>query len=97
MAVFCLATDLDDLRRRLGNIIVAQTRDRKSVRAAEAVMANPEKSDRAIAADIGVSPMTVNRARSTVPDVTVERTGLDGKTRKMRKAPEKKPEPDPTR
>ncbi len=25
MAVFCLATNLDDLRRRLGNIIVAQT------------------------------------------------------------------------
>jgi hypothetical protein len=54
----------------------------KAVRAAEAVEANPEKSDRAIAADIGVSPMTVNRARATVPDVTVERTGLDGKTRK---------------
>src|SRR5437588_12782316 len=35
MAVFCLATDLDDLRRRLGNIIVAQTRDRKAVRAAD--------------------------------------------------------------
>jgi len=35
MAVFCLATDLDDLRRRLGNIIVAQTRDRKPVRAAD--------------------------------------------------------------
>ena len=35
MAVFCLATDLEDLRRRLGNIIVAQTRDRKPVRAAD--------------------------------------------------------------
>src|SRR6202047_141170 len=35
MAVFCLATDLDDLRHRLGNIIVAQTRDRKPVRAAD--------------------------------------------------------------
>ena len=35
MAVFCLATDLDDLRHRLGNIIVAQTRDRKAVRAAD--------------------------------------------------------------
>ena len=32
MAIFCLATDLDDLRHRLGNIIVAQTRDRKPVR-----------------------------------------------------------------
>jgi formate--tetrahydrofolate ligase len=35
MAIFCLATDLPDLRRRLANIIVAQTRDRKPVRAAE--------------------------------------------------------------
>ena len=35
MAVFCLATDLDDLKRRLGNIIVAQTRDRKFVQASE--------------------------------------------------------------
>src|SRR5580700_3846424 len=35
MAVFCLATDLEDLRRRLGNIIVAQTRDRKPVRAVD--------------------------------------------------------------
>jgi hypothetical protein len=56
----------------------------KALRAAEAIAANPEKSDRAIAADIGVSPMTVNRARATVPDVTVEeRIGLDGKTRRM--------------
>jgi formate--tetrahydrofolate ligase len=29
MAIFCLASDLDDLRRRLGNIIVAYTRDKK--------------------------------------------------------------------
>jgi len=35
MAIFCLASDLEDLRRRLGNIIVAQTRARKPVRAAE--------------------------------------------------------------
>jgi formate--tetrahydrofolate ligase len=33
MAIFCLARDLDDLTQRLGNIIVAQTRDRKPVRA----------------------------------------------------------------
>lgn len=31
MAIFCLATDLEDLTRRLGNIIVAYTRDRKPV------------------------------------------------------------------
>ena len=33
MAIFCLATDLDDLTRRLGNIIVARTRDKKPIRA----------------------------------------------------------------
>jgi formate--tetrahydrofolate ligase len=33
MAIFCLATDLDDLQRRLGNIIVGYTRDRKPVTA----------------------------------------------------------------
>ncbi len=33
MAIFCLAKDLDDLKARLGNIIVAYTRDRKPVRA----------------------------------------------------------------
>src|SRR5687767_10278517 len=33
MAIFCLASDLDDLKTRLGNIIVAYTRERKPVRA----------------------------------------------------------------
>ncbi|HVW91843.1 MAG TPA: formate--tetrahydrofolate ligase [Devosia sp.] len=35
MAIFCLARDLDDLKRRLGNIIVGETqgRDRRPVRA----------------------------------------------------------------
>jgi len=33
MAIFCLAKDLDDLKDRLGNIIVAYTRDRKPIRA----------------------------------------------------------------
>src|SRR6187455_886618 len=33
MAIFCLAKDVDDLKERLGNIIVAYTRDRKPVRA----------------------------------------------------------------
>ena len=33
MAIFCLASDLDDLKKRLGDIIVAYTRDRKPVRA----------------------------------------------------------------
>lgn len=35
MAVFCLATDLADLRERLGRIIVGYTRDRQPVRASE--------------------------------------------------------------
>ena len=35
MAIFCLANDLDDLKERLGNIIVAYTRDRKPVRASD--------------------------------------------------------------
>jgi formate--tetrahydrofolate ligase len=35
MATFCLATSLQDLQRRLGNIIVGQTRERKSVTAAD--------------------------------------------------------------
>ncbi|MBV8538081.1 MAG: formate--tetrahydrofolate ligase, partial [Alphaproteobacteria bacterium] len=35
MAIFCLATDLDDLQKRLGNIIIGYTRDRKPVRAAQ--------------------------------------------------------------
>ncbi|WP_299814750.1 formate--tetrahydrofolate ligase [uncultured Roseibium sp.] len=33
MAILCLATDLDDLQRRLGNIIVAYRRDRSAVTA----------------------------------------------------------------
>src|ERR1700754_1208004 len=35
MAIFCLAKDLEDLKTRLGNIIVAYTRERKPVRASE--------------------------------------------------------------
>ena len=35
MAIFCLADDLEDLKKRLGNIIVGYTRDRKPVRAGE--------------------------------------------------------------
>jgi formate--tetrahydrofolate ligase len=35
MAIFCLAKDLDDLKERIGNIIVAYTRDRKPVRASD--------------------------------------------------------------
>jgi formate--tetrahydrofolate ligase len=35
MAIFCLASDLADLERRLGNIVVAQTRERAPVTAKE--------------------------------------------------------------
>src|ERR671937_2806104 len=35
MAIFCLASDLEDLKKRLGNIIVGYTRDRKPVRAGD--------------------------------------------------------------
>jgi formate--tetrahydrofolate ligase len=35
MAIFCLATDVHDLKRRLGNIIVAQNRAREAVRASD--------------------------------------------------------------
>jgi formate--tetrahydrofolate ligase len=33
MAILCLATDLKDLEKRLGNIIIAYTRDKKPIRA----------------------------------------------------------------
>tara|TARA_Y100001970_G_scaffold294331_1_gene450768 strand:- start:70299 stop:71996 length:1698 start_codon:yes stop_codon:yes gene_type:complete len=35
MAIFCLAQNLDDLKTRLGNIVVGYTRDRKPVKAKE--------------------------------------------------------------
>ena len=35
MAIFCLASDLEDLKKRLGNVIIGYTRDRKPVRASD--------------------------------------------------------------
>lgn len=35
MAIFCLATSLEDLKTRLGNIVVGYTRDNKAIRARE--------------------------------------------------------------
>jgi formate--tetrahydrofolate ligase len=35
MAIFCLARDVDDLKKRLGNIVVAYTRERKPIRAGD--------------------------------------------------------------
>jgi hypothetical protein len=60
-------------------------------RAADALAKDPDKSDRAIADEIGVSNQTVKRARAktTVTHVTVrKRKGKDGKTRKLPRRPE---------
>ena len=56
--------------------------------ATAAVLANPHKSDRALAAEIGVGSNTVRRARQkgTAPDGAVgKRVGRDGKARKQPK------------
>jgi hypothetical protein len=57
-----------------------------SERAAAAIAANPAKSDRMIAAEIGVSQPTVSKARKASTDkrLSVEkRIGKDGKARKV--------------
>ncbi|MDI9408629.1 MAG: formate--tetrahydrofolate ligase [Candidatus Pacebacteria bacterium] len=41
MAIFCLASDRADLQRRLGSIIVGQTRDKKPIRASQLMAAGP--------------------------------------------------------
>jgi formate--tetrahydrofolate ligase len=41
MAIFCLAQDLQDLERRLGNIVVGQRRDRSPVTAADLEASGP--------------------------------------------------------
>jgi hypothetical protein len=66
-----------------------------SERAKQAIQAHPEKSDRAIAKDIGVSHEAVSKARRelTVNGLTVEkRVGLDGKARRMPPKPKEDPE-----
>ena len=54
----------------------------KRTRAADAIAANPQKSNRALAEELGVSDMTVKRARdeSGATHVAPEREGRDGKT-----------------
>lgn len=56
-------------------------------RAAAAVAANPDMSDRAIADEIGVSHTTVQKARKTTGNqgASSKRTGKDGKKRKQPK------------
>jgi hypothetical protein len=57
----------------------------KSIRAAEAIRANPRKSDRAIAADLGISHRTVNGARDSGGTCDPpERVGQDGKSYSVR-------------
>lgn len=60
----------------------------KSVRAAEAIKANPGKSDGAIATDLGVTRQTVSNARKQVandlPPDEDERVGRDGKSYSIR-------------
>jgi formate--tetrahydrofolate ligase len=41
MAIFCLASSFADLQRRLGDIVVGQTREKKNVRASELKAAGP--------------------------------------------------------
>ena len=65
-----------------------------STKASKAVAEHPEKSDRAIAAEIGVSHPTVAKARreTTGKDFPVDtRVGLDGKVRRL---PTRKPVDD---
>jgi hypothetical protein len=54
-------------------------------RAADAIQANPDKSDRAIAGEIGVGKDTVRRARASTgaPAPVDVRIGKDGKARRL--------------
>jgi hypothetical protein len=67
-----------------------------ATRAAKAIAANPNKSDRAIAADLGVDHKTVGKARKSTGDYSpVEtRTGKDGVTRVIPKRKAKAEEED---
>lgn len=64
----------------------------KKLRAAEAIKANPQKSNRAIAEETGISEPTVRRARAGAScDAPEEREGRDGKSYSVR------PDPPPPR
>ncbi len=65
-------------------------------RAAAAIAANPQMSDRAIAQEIGASHTTVQKARKATGNqlpVDETRTGLDGKVRRL---PTRRPDNDDT-
>jgi predicted DNA-binding ribbon-helix-helix protein len=70
-----------------GPFAIRLARPSKLQMAAAAVKASPNRSDRAIAKEIGASPTTIGKARKQLSaDGQMEdqrRTGLDGKTRKM--------------
>ena len=67
----------------------------KSVQAAEAIKANPERSNRAIAQETGLSEQTVRRARQGAPSGAPETvTGRDGKSYPATKPPGT-PDPPP--
>ena len=68
--------------------------------AEKALEANPRKSNRAIAAQIGASYKTVERARNSTgtfvpPDRTVGLDGKDGKSRPARRRSERDAQPIP--
>ncbi len=50
------------------------------IRAAQAIAANPEKSDRIIAKELGVGSNTVRRARAAPSGAPEKRQGRDGKS-----------------
>jgi hypothetical protein len=66
----------------------------KSVRAREAVEANPEKSNRAIAEETGLSEATVRRARAS-SDAPETVAGKDGKSNPAKREPRPEYQPPP--
>ena len=74
----------------------------KSVRATEAIKANPTKSDRAIAAELGIGKTTVLEARRGLsgrgrPPEESERIGRDGKSYSIRQRVTEDPDISPDR
>ena len=70
MAIFCLAKDLDDLKTRLGNIIIGYTRDRKPVRAKDI---NAHGAMTALLKD-AIAPNLVQTLEGTLAFITVARS-----------------------
>ena len=85
MAIFCLAKDLEDLKERLGNIIVAYTRERKPVRAKEL---NAHGAMAALLKD-AIAPNWCRRWKARPPSSTAARspTSRTAATRCRRRRP----------